>query len=91
VESTWYSRDLPVLETAILFIEENGHDPTPPNAQEIAEAEGRTLEEVLLALRALDGAYLELDEITDDPVRRRCVGYSRRPGRRSDSGQPPSS
>lgn len=66
MESTWYGRDLPVLETAILFFEENGPD-AMPTAQEIAEAEGRPSLEVLLALHALNGEYLELDEMMGNP------------------------
>jgi hypothetical protein len=59
MEDTWASRDLPVLEAAAARIDAlftNGY----PEAWEIAASTGMEVLDVVAALNALDGAYIEL-------------------------------
>jgi hypothetical protein len=59
MESTWETRDLPVLEEAVRYFDENPMQPGP-TVGDIAERIGMDPTEVLRAVRALDETYLEL-------------------------------
>jgi hypothetical protein len=60
MDDTWASRDLPVLESVVAQLDEllllNGH----PDAVDVAGWSGWPVEEVIPALNALDGEYINL-------------------------------
>lgn len=62
VESTWESRDLPVLDAIVRWFEEH-----PPGAacavRDIAEASGFDAMTVWKACRAMDGVYVDLRQV----------------------------
>jgi len=82
MEDTWASRDLPVLEAVAARIDElftGGY----PEAWEIAESTGMEVLDVVAALNALDGTYIELRKgltppkwhiVGVTPAARRAVG-----------------
>ena len=58
MESTWASRDLPVLDATVRLLT---HD-TMPEFGDIATETGMTLETVAAALHALDGTFVDLQQ-----------------------------
>jgi hypothetical protein len=59
IESTWESRDLPVLETVVRYIDKHAGS-RYPQVFDVAEITGLHMTEVLRALQALDPTYVEL-------------------------------
>jgi hypothetical protein len=58
MQSTWESRDLPVLDAIVQHFEEGGSD--FPTVEQFAEATGLEVREVYRAVMALSPTYLEL-------------------------------
>jgi hypothetical protein len=62
MESTWESRDLPVLEAVARYIDERGGSHYP-KVFDIAEITGRHMTDALRALLALQPTYLEVRSV----------------------------
>lgn len=65
VRDTWTPRDLPVLEAVVSAFETNARG-LRPDAPDLVTATGLPVDEVIKALDALDGEYLELREGVGD-------------------------
>jgi hypothetical protein len=65
VKNSWQSRDLPVLAAVVRLLDE-AHYPHV-RVSEIAEASGRSIDEVAAAVKALDGTYLTLKTTLGEP------------------------
>jgi hypothetical protein len=88
VESTWETRDLPVLEAAIKHAEEHGAIPGAYGST-LIESTNLSAEEVERALVALDGEYIEVQKsLGGGPTRWRVSRIY--PGARRAVGQWPS-
>jgi len=59
VESTWEARDLPVLDAAVRYVDDNGPMPGP-YGHHLAELTGLPMDDVARAMDALDGEYIEV-------------------------------
>jgi len=66
VDDTWFSRELPVLEAVGRALEENDRGALP-DVKDIVSDTGKNLAEVVKALEALDGEYLELRRSIGNP------------------------
>jgi hypothetical protein len=63
VESTWASRDLPVLDATVRLLETSYF----PKVRDIAAAAGMDTETTARALEALDGTYVDLSMSMGSP------------------------
>jgi len=63
VESTWASRDMPVLDATVRLLETSYF----PSAQDIAAEAGMDAETTARALEALDGTFLDLSRTLGSP------------------------
>jgi hypothetical protein len=64
VESSWESRDLPVLDAVVRYLDE--HVDAMPDVAQIAAITGRGAAEVHRALRAMEGRFIEVDDRSAD-------------------------
>lgn len=60
--STWFVRDLPVLESIVSYFEEVGVA-SFPQLSDIAERTGISIDEVTRAAQNLDGVYIQLEKV----------------------------
>jgi hypothetical protein len=60
MESTWESRDLPVLEAVVRYIEERTRS---PEVFDVAQISGWDINDVLRALNVLDPTYVALRRV----------------------------
>ena len=83
MEDTWASRDLPVLDAVVSQVDELLPTGDIPEAIDIGDATGLEIQEVVTALNALHGEYLELHKALElsgwfitsvTPAARRAVG-----------------
>ena len=89
VRSTWFDRDLPVLETVVTIFEEKGGQGVV-TVRQIAERTGMDPQQVFSALLAMQDVYvnLQLAIAIKDPNLQRVTGVT--PGARIATGQWPS-
>ena len=83
MDETWASRDLPVLDAVVSQLDDLLPKGDVPEAIDIATATGMEIAEVITALNALDGHYIELHKALEPsgwfvtsvtPTARRAVG-----------------
>jgi hypothetical protein len=62
MEATWENRDLPVLDAAVQFLEDPERRGSLPEASDLAEVTGLTIDDVGRALNALGDEYLQVEK-----------------------------
>ncbi|WP_143267843.1 hypothetical protein [Amycolatopsis alba] len=68
MDDSWYSRELPVLEAVVGKFEEYTSG-TYPEVSDLVESTGFKMDQVIKALDALDGEYLEVRRGVGNPAK----------------------
>lgn len=86
MESTWESRDLPVLDAAVRYLDEHAGE-SFPQGYDLAEMTGLSNEDVTRALTALEHQYVRIQKTYGDPKNWTVMAVY--PGTREAVGQWP--